>query len=194
MSQVEERPVLDAVDAVELVFYANNYEVPGRTALQKLVYLASRRVPGSKVDYVPHYFGPFSAKVAEILSELCYAGRAYEVRIPFGAHAGFEYHLTDLGKDLVKIALDDQPPSTAETIKETVRTCKADCDLRAADLSCAAKVHYAMTKYATRGLPEPKNVMDIHNIAYGLRWNITEDNIRAGYALLRKLDLAPIRL
>ncbi|MDD9826434.1 MAG: hypothetical protein OXU86_06680 [Thaumarchaeota archaeon] len=194
MSQVEERPVLDAVDAVELVFHANNCEIPGRTALQKLVYFASRRVPGSKVDYAPHYFGPFSAKVAEILAELCFAGRAYEVRIPWGDHAGFEYHLTGLGKELVDIALVEQPASTIETIKDTVKTCKEACDLRASDLSYAAKVHYAITQYAMRNLPEPKNVTDVHNIAYGFRWDVTEDNIRAGYALLRKLDLAPIQL
>lgn len=194
MSQATDRPVLDAVDAVELVFHANNCEIPGRTALQKLVYFASHRVPGSKVDYAPHHFGPFSAKVAEILAELCFAGRAYEIKIPFGDHAGYEYHLTDLGKELVEIALAAQPTSTIETIKDTVKTCKAECDLRAADLSYAAKVHYAITKHAAYALPEPKNAADIRDIAYALRWNVTEDNIRAGYALLRKLDLASIHL
>lgn len=194
MSQVTDRPVLSAVEAVELVFHANGYEIPGRTALQKLVYLASRRVPDSAVEYAPHRFGPFSAQVAEILAELCFAGRAYEIKIPFGDHAGYEYHLTDLGKELVEIALAEQPKSTIETIKDTVKTCKAECDLRAADLSYAAKVHYAITKHAACGLPEPQNVADIRNIAYGFKWNVTENNTRAGYALLRKLDLAPIQL
>lgn len=194
MSQVTDRPVLSAVEAVELVFHANDYEIPGRTALQKLVYFASRRVPNSEVDYAPHYFGPFSAKVAEILAALCSTGNAYEIRIPLGDHAGFEYHLTNLGKDMAKIALNDQPRSTIETIGEIVKTCKADCDLRAANLSYAAKVHYALTNYATLDLSEPVSSSEIRSVASGFRWDMTEDNVRAGHALLRKLDLVTTQL
>ncbi len=194
MSQATDTTVLDAIDAMSIVFSVHNNEIPGRTVLHKLVYFASQKVPGSQIDFVPHYYGPFSPRVAANLADFCSSGCAYEIPVPRGDHRAYKCVLTDFGKEVADIAFRSHPKSTIDAIREIVNICESECKLRFNELSHAAKVHYSIKYQERRQKPKLQTLRDIHDVAYGIRWNLDEDDIRAGHALLRKLKLVDFDL
>jgi len=50
---------MDVYDTIYSILDANDGKIRGRTALQKIVYLSSRKIPELDVPpYAAHYYGP----------------------------------------------------------------------------------------------------------------------------------------
>ncbi len=75
-------------------------------------------------------------------------------------------------------------------IERIIADCKKELEfLTSTVLSHAAKVHYATTNHDCCHIPKPKTDEAIRDTAYRFGWDITVENVVAGKALLRKLDI-----
>ena len=190
MSQVEERPVLDAMEAIELALIANGGSIKGRTSLQKIVYFISVQVPDNSIDYTHHFFGPYSVDVASGLANLQSLGFVYEIPIPAGRHTGYEYGITNYGREDAKRLDEMYPQEVHERIAKTVRACKEDLAIASAPrLLYAAKVHYVRANHDTQNLEKPQNEDETCEAARSFGWGLEPENVRSGFELLRGLGL-----
>lgn len=190
MSQVEERNVLDAMEAIELALIANDGSIRGRTTLQKIVYFISVHVPDNSIGYSPHFFGPYSVDVASGLANLQSLGFVYEIPIPAGRHMGYEYGITKYGiKDAERLG-GMYPKSMREKIDGVIKACEKDLEIASAPrLLYASKVHYVLANHASRGLEKPQNDSEICSAARLFGWGLEPENVRSGFELLRGLGL-----
>ena len=183
---------MKALEAVLLVLRANAEieagdgvsSMPvGRTAMQKIVYLAS---PGISVDaaYYAHYYGPFSEDVAGGLARLWGFGYVHESS-PTCDYPGYAYSLTKDGDRLgTKVAKDGNLDDYAK-IKAVVQTCRDFCGLRQMPLAYAAKTHYVKR----RNNAPRADVGRIISMACKAGWDLTRDNVSTGQDLLCRLGL-----
>ena len=94
-------------DFLLLGYGAFDGRITGRTVLQKWIYFLSEMLDENH-GFNPHYYGPYSAQVAEANSELKALGYVDEDRTIYGwSHYGFEmarydYSLTDDGYKILK--------------------------------------------------------------------------------------------
>ena len=190
MSQDTDMPTLGSFEAIELVLISNDGMINGRTVLQKIIYFVTLKVPNSRIEYEPQYFGPYSADVAATLAELRSMGYVYEIPMRDGSHTRYEYGITPHGQEDAKIPQELHSKQTLEIIKKIIADCKESGSLDPDVLSHAAKVHYATTNYGRRHIPKPKTDEEIRNAAHKFGWGISVDDVVTGKALLRKLDLA----
>lgn len=181
---------MKAIEAVLLTLHANGEieaggeRMPiGRTALQKLVYLASLK---TSVDatYYAHYYGPYSEGVAEGISRLWRFGCVHE-DVPASGHPGYTYSLTKDGERLgCEVADSDMREGYAE-IKRVVRECREFCGLRQAPMAYASKIHYMRT-YNSRPNASVDEIVDMGREA---GWSMAAEDVRAGLRLLARLGL-----
>ena len=62
---------MDVYDTIYSVLVANDDSIKGRTVIQKIVYLASQKIPELAVPpYVAHYYGPFSPGLGWALEKM----------------------------------------------------------------------------------------------------------------------------
>lgn len=175
---------MDCHDALLMTVDANGGSLQSRTAIQKLAYFYTQKIDSFTPKYVPYFYGPFSSEVASALVDLAAFSFVHEIAYS-GFHRGYTYELTPNGKRLATKASKNLPDERQE-IENTLNTCKQQCNLRPAPLSYAAKCHYILLN---DGKAE-YTVEDIKQAGAGLCWNISEDDIGTGIALLDKLDLA----
>lgn len=175
---------IDVYDAIALTVHANYGRIDGRTAIQKLVYLSSRKLPNLDVgEYRHHYYGPFSRKVAAALAELAASSFMSESPLP-GPYGGYSYALTDNGKSFAEKA-EKKHGDAFGTISKIVTECRTHCDLRVMPLSYAAKAHYIMAldegqKYTAEQVREAGKDFD---------WEISDEDVKEGINLLVKMNL-----
>ncbi len=84
---------MNAYDFVHLTLFAYNGELQGRTKLQKTVYFLGVFTESlDDLGYRPHYYGPYSAAVADAVSRLKALGFVMEYTLGSGAvgAGGFE--------------------------------------------------------------------------------------------------------
>lgn len=153
----------------------------GRTAMQKLVYFETQKIP-SKIDFGAHYYGPFSYGVHEGLARLCAFGYVRE-DAPNADGFAYEYRLTRDGRSLA----DDLSRENGYygKIKDTVQVAANHCELRQNALARAAKTHFLRKQ--TRGNPRIRQI-----VARGrkLGWAMDANDVNDGMTLLRALNLA----
>lgn len=173
---------MDGYDVLFSILKSNNGEVRGRTAVQKLAYLAHCTNPELHVpQYEPYYYGPFSAELGQMLAELVDYGFVNEKRLVDG-HLGYAYTLTREGE-----RMSDEVATTHkrefDSVSKLVSDCKSECGLDIPVLSAASKIHYLVK---TKGA---MNLSEAINHAANLKWIIKEENATKGAALLKKLKL-----
>ena len=180
---------MDVYDTVYSILVANDDKIRGRTAIQKLVYLSSKKIPELDVpQYVAHYYGPFSPGLGWALEKMVSYSFLYETRTPGSMYEGYTYSLTSDGLDIAKKAKETQK-DMFEKITEIVTTCKNFCGLKATPLSYASKIHYLLYSH------EPGNGMSFSeavDYARNLGWKVSEDNVEQGVQLLEQLKLVKV--
>lgn len=181
---------MDLYDTIESIIDSSGGSVRGRTAVQKLVYLAKQKIPELDVpEFRPHYYGPYSAEVAMSLSRLVQFLFVSESRIPGNIAVGYEYRLTRDGNEVLDGVKRDQV-QTYRSIRDFVQKCKSLCDLNILALSFASKVHYMTVNSPARAPSTSRD--NLRAYAESLGWKMDPGEIDVGIRLLEDLDLAPV--
>ena len=181
---------MDIYDIIMAMLDSEN-GIRGRTAIQKLVYLAKAVHPNLDVpEYKPHYYGPFSTEVGETLSALVSYSFVYETRLMGSRYLGYRYQLTKDGKDVIK-DIKEQHGAEYNTIRNLVDKCQELCSLRIHSLSFASKIWF-MQMRRTRG-SGPMSEDHLRERGRDLGWEMDDQDINGGIRLLKDLGLDPSR-
>ncbi|HYK95425.1 MAG TPA: hypothetical protein VE011_06125 [Candidatus Dormibacteraeota bacterium] len=167
--------VLDAAD-----------EVPGRTMLQKLVYLAASS-QDDPLWFRPHFYGPYSSELQSEVERLVALGLVEEtVRLlePWQPSTfdpmQYSYRITDAGRAAAR-EIASPVRDVARRVVETTRETGA---WNAAALSMAAKLHHL------RLVSPNAAAADVPSLARQFGWRMTESDARVGERLLESLSVA----
>lgn len=159
-------------------------DIPSRTMLQKLVYLAADQA-GEDLPFAPHFYGPYSSELQDEIEELIAAGWVTESATqlepwqptPFDV-VQYRYRLTALGRAEVE-RITPRIQDTASTVIEAAHSAHA---WNQASLSIAAKLHHI------RQVDPDIGEEAIPEVARQFGWRITEPEARRGAALLERLS------
>lgn len=183
---------MDALDALLDIVELAGGKIAGRTTIQKIGYFST--ILGIvKTPYHAHYYGPYSADIAETLEDLTAIGflektveTRYNRNIPVSPDwKRYIYQITDDGKTYLQ-SIRASPGFAEEERKlnDLVKTSKEYAHLDPYILSWAAKVHFI--------LKESGKAMDIEEVrrtASNFNWDLSEGQIEKGISLLRQLHL-----
>jgi len=177
-------------DFLVLCYGALGGSISGKTKLQKMAYFLSL-LTDFEAGYKPHYYGPYSAAVADANLELKALGFISEMNTTYGYdHRGFErarydYDLTEDGASLLEkkkkeFALQwDRLNSCAQSINFTI-------DKNYMTLSIAAKTYYILSKSGEKEL----SYDSIRKSAGSLGWDVNEKEIDQAVQLLEQMNIA----
>lgn len=180
---------MDVYDTIYSIVDANNGKIKGRTAIQKIAYLASKKIPELEVPpYTSHYYGPFSPGLGCALENMVSCAFLYETRTP-SAYAGYTYGLTDDGREICGISKKKYGDIFAK-VANIVSICKKYCELRITPLSFASKINYMVESQART---DDMKGEDLTEYATKFGWKMNNDDITQGTELLRWLKLVTIR-
>jgi len=180
--------MLDYGDAILTALDSAGGKITGRTAIQKLLYLASQK--GIVKDtYSPHYYGPYSAEASNSLLELCSLDFVDEEiehsTIVTREWRRFSYSLTERGKAYLNF-IKEELGQDQDRMSQLVTKANDLTGLDVQSLSCAAKVHYLVKKkpsVTTEAIRKP---------ALKFGWNLAQDQIEQATNLLVDLQLVKI--
>ena len=180
---------MDVYDTIYAVLTANGSTIRGRTVIQKIVYLSSKKIPTLNVPpYKAHYFGPFSPGLGWALEKMVSYYFLYEANTPGYMYEGYKYGLTSDGQEIAKES-KEKNLDAFEKIAELVNVCRDFCSLKTAPLSYASKIHYLLQSHETdRGMSFP----EAKEYAEKLGWKVSKDNVEQGAQLLEKLELVKV--
>lgn len=159
--------------------------------MQKLAYFCGLEL-GTPLGYRPHYFGPYSAKVEDALSNATIAGDLRETveQIPsWWGESGpdvmkYTYELKAEGRDRVTRVIEDHPEEwrrvkgAVDAIKDVLPS------LDTKTLSSAAKT-YLIISESEEGVEEA----EIPKLAKRLGWNLDRRQVSTTVELLSQLEL-----
>ena len=181
---------MDIYDAIGMTIYSNDGVIEGRTAIQKLVYFETLKIPSlSPCIFHHHFYGPFSREVASSLEDFSAFSYVNEI-VHSGFFDSYTYEMTTKGK---KYALKKKEkfPKEDEIISNIVKTCKEFCDLKSTPLSYAAKSYYILTS-TEEGRKGKYTKEDVRSVGKNFDWNISQDDVEIGVSLLQKLHLVEL--
>ena len=173
---------MDGYDVLLWILKSNDGQVRGRTAVQKLAYLAHCKDPQLRVpEYEPYYYGPTSAGLGQMLAKLVSFGFVSETKI-VGEYAGYAYALTHDGEQML-----EEPAKLHTTeydsVSRLVSDCALECGLDILVLSAASKIRYLQAE-------EKMSLPEATDYTKRLKWIMREENASRGARLLQKLNLA----
>lgn len=174
---------MDCYDALLMSIGQNGGSLHSRTAIQRLCYFYTKKVDGFAPKYAPHFYGPFSGKVASALEDLHAFSFVHETAYS-GFYGGYTYELTRDGERFAA-ELSEKLPGERAQIKGVLDICKSCCDLKPAPLSYAAKCHYALSGDGR----ERHTVRDAREAGRDLSWDMSEGDMDDGMRLLEELRL-----
>ena len=165
--------------------------IQGRTLLQKRAFFVCQD-PKIEValDFIPHYYGPFSPTLDVALGELKSLGFVDEATTGFGlvGTSGFEirrhdYHLTDDGKQIAGL-LKQSDVEAYERITAGFQRIKEAGDPNYMELSVAAKAFFILKRKN-----RPLTHEEVLRAASDFNWNISEQSLGRAVSFLEKLGL-----
>ena len=182
--------LVDIYDVIGMTIHTNGGVIEGRTAIQKLIYFETLKIPSlSPCIYHHHFYGPFSRDVASSLEDFTAFSYVNEI-----AHSGFynsyTYEMTEKGNRYA-LKKKEQFPKEYEIISNLVKTCTEFCDLKSAPLSYAAKSYYILIN-TEEGRKDKFTKEDIRKVGKNFDWNISQDDVEIGVSLLQKLHLVEL--
>ena len=166
-----------------------NGGISGRTALQKKVYFLGVMLEEDH-GFSPHYYGPYSAQIADANSELKALNYlSEEVNVYGWNHQGFEmarydYSLTEDGQKLLERKKKKYPEEWKKML-ECAKAIKDAGNLNYMELAMAAKA-YIILKH--EGGKTDRNT--IKTGAAKLGWSINESELDRAIDFLNKIHLA----
>lgn len=183
---------MNTYDFVHLALCLLGEEVQGRTKLQKQVYFLAK-LAGVEEDlgYSAHFYGPYSAEVADAVKRLesldfvehhvasggSYDQRGFEV-------ARHDYKLTDSGRKLAQAKLDKLNPAERNRLERGVQAIKSGKDLDYMQLSVAAKALHILEKSG-----KPMTPGEVAEAAKNFNWDIQPEQVSAVSGYLDELGL-----
>jgi len=161
--------------------------IDGRTAIQKLGYLASVKL---KMDagYEADLYGPFSSIVASNLQTLVELDFVVEsARRTSRNRTMYNYYLTGDGQEFAK-KIRRKFPRECSTISSIVKKCNriVNCNFRS--LSWAAKVHFVLKKN-----DKAMTYNEAIKASELFGWDLQQNEVEAGVRLLTALGLIQTR-
>jgi hypothetical protein len=183
---------MDTLDALLDIIALNEGRITGRTTLQKLGYF-SKVFLVIHPEYRAHYYGPYSATVAETLDDLVAMGfldKNLETRQ--NTHYAvspdwkrYSYTITPDGKKyLNSLRKHNDLASEEDKLKNIIGICRDEAGLDPYILSWAAKVHFILSE-SCRAM----TIEEVQKSAATLNWELGGKQIEKGIALLEKLKL-----
>ena len=173
---------MDRYDLIVSILHANDGVVKGRTVVQKIAYFANLQLGIGGITYRDYFYGPFSREVALGLEHLVSSLFVRET-VKATPIEQYTYELTGDGTDLASKIVEESPQEH-DVVRSVLATCNEHCTLHARPLSCAAKVHFIREN-------EPDHEaspQEIRKLALDFGWNMTDEEIDRGMALLRVLE------
>jgi uncharacterized protein YwgA len=177
-------------DFVVLAYGAFGGTISGKTNLQKRVYFLGVGLgKESELGYRAHYYGPYSAAVAEANSELKSLGYLSECATTWGSDqrgfeiARYDYSLTEEGKRLYN-RKKHEDPELQKVIVSLVEAINSAGDLNYWELSIAAKMYFILKDHGATATFEA-----IQKRAKGLGWEVTEQELEKASDFLQKMAL-----
>ena len=83
---------MNSYDVIKAILDSDVDAAIGRTAMQKLAYLAMEKISGLDIpDYRPHYYGPYSAELRRALERMVRYSFVNERKIPGLTYEGYRY-------------------------------------------------------------------------------------------------------
>ena len=166
---------MDPKDAA-LIAIGQSGQIVGRTLLQKKLYFAAV-LAEEELGFRPHYYGPYSAEVADAIDSLV-ANRFLKETTEtfpgeesiFGEWCRHTYTLTGDGTGLLQaVGQTDEGQKLREALgKVNLQPIAEDFNL----LSIAAKVHILLRKKS------PATVSEIRRMAEEYGWQLSEEQIQ----------------
>lgn len=179
-------------DFVHLAIKVLGGDVRGRTRLQKEVYFLAKLL-GEEVDrgYSAHFYGPYSAEVAEAVNKLESLGFVDHSISSGGSRdaRGFElarhdYKLTNDGAELADAKLVRLPPDYRSKLERYAAMIRSSHDLDYMQLSIAAKAIHILESAGGEMSPA-----EIAEAATKFGWNVEPDKIAEVTDFLKGLGL-----
>jgi len=181
-------------DIVLLALEAMGGPVQGKTLAQKRLYfMAVLAGYEDALDYRPHYYGPYSAVVADAVGQNVSLGFVRQERTAYGAAdpRGFEVARTDyaLTRDGREVAhwMASQDPEVRRKLEAAWRRIYEAGDLDYMTLSVAAKIHHLLPKNGVPVRPE-----DLRESARCIGWELPADGIEKAVRFLQALAFVKI--
>ena len=178
---------MEISDAILTTIEAAGGKIVGRTAIQKLIYFES--IFGLvEANYKPHFYGPYSSDVSEViqeLTELDFLKEEIDIIIPT-VWRRYRYELDSDGTEVVS-TIKEENRAEYDKIFEIVKLCEKNVDFDINMLSWAAKVNLILSN---QGKPMTKD--EITSTAESFGWKITEPQVNNAIQLLKELELCEI--
>jgi len=178
-------------DFVHLVLHAANGRIQGRTKLQKMVYFAGVLADCLEdLNYRPHFYGPYSSKVAASLDKL----RSLEFihqRVQGGGSvdphgfeiARYDYELTEDGRIIAEEKAAEHSEEWKQ-IRTAIEQLEREGDLDYIKLSIAAKTYFLL-----KDSPGKSSEEIIESLSHNFGWKVTEDEVRDALRWLEAVGL-----
>ena len=172
-------------DIIQMTMVACGGTVTGSTAMQKLLYFQSLKIPEVHAvinDHVHRYYGPFSRNVQGALLSLA-SFDLIRIELRSWGNDGYVYRFSEGGEGCARRAAEKYA-ATYDQICGIVQMCRDVCGLRGIAMSCAAKSHHIMVENDGRGYDADQMSSMVESA-----WRMDPSDARAGAKLLRALDL-----
>ena len=182
---------MNAYDFVHIAMVALGGEIKGKTKLQKTIYFMGIMSDSLRdLGYQPHFYGPFSADVADAVGRLKSVGFVHETSEATGFidKSGFEqvrydYRLSKLGK-LIAQKKAKRHPGLWKKINLATRQLKNAGDPDYLNLAIAAKTYFM--------LGEKKGASSYHELtklASKFGWSVKPTQVKQAAQFLKKIEL-----
>jgi uncharacterized protein len=180
---------METRDFVLLVYGAFDGQISGRTRLQKDVYFVAEVVEEDH-GFGPHYYGPYSANVSEVNSELRDLGYLKEDVTVYGFdHRGFEMARYDYSLTKDGLALLSRKkklyPQEWKKIHSAAQIIKNAGSIDYMEFAMAAKIYMVLDKQGGKADRET-----MRSVAKSFGWSIDEEELERAMDILEKLGLA----
>lgn len=184
---------LDPLDAILISSFGRFGTIPGRKALQKLVYFLKESGLGINFEFQWDRFGPFSPELATYIEDLVAEGlvqsEAKRVLITSDEDSSgvqYNFRLTKRASEL----LSSQEASSNEKAKID-RVIRLIQEIGIRNLELYASVHYVMKFFSTKNEKArfPEGLFDLVNDYKPDRFS--EEGVKGAYLNMRKLGWLP---
>ncbi|MDA8376673.1 MAG: hypothetical protein M0Z50_06400 [Planctomycetia bacterium] len=182
---------MNAYDFVQLTFLAIGGGIRGKTKLQKTVYfLGIMTGELDNLGYGPHFYGPYSADVADATGQLHALGFLNRNMAQTGLHddSGFEairydFTFTEAGRQIAKAKVKSNA-ALWKKLRRAAGTLKNAGDIDYMKMSIAAKAYFMLGERQGNATPA-----GLAALAPRFGWEVTEKQVAEAVEYLRKLGL-----
>jgi uncharacterized protein len=187
-------PEISVSDFVLMTLQAFGGCTEGKTLLQKRVYFVGVLTEDlDSLGYRPHFYGPYSAEVANAVGSLRALGFVREIETERADRAGFgnaryDFSLTRDGEEIATPEPNDEAAIELRSrIQAAADRIKAAGDPNYVALSIAAKTHLLLHKSGGNATTDR-----IADLAKQFNWQITEEQVAEAASFLEKLKLVRV--